>query len=77
MPTDAKLGLFVGVGLVITIGIVFFRRDMPSTQSAVIPAHRSATVAGAVALPRPDNGEERTLQGKLMSKPTSVEPELK
>ncbi len=27
MPNDAKLGLVVGVGLIITIAVVFFRKD--------------------------------------------------
>jgi len=28
MPNDAKLGLVVGVGLVITVAVLFFRKDM-------------------------------------------------
>jgi hypothetical protein len=35
MPNDAKLGLVVGVGLVIAVAVVFFRRDFP----AVDPVH--------------------------------------
>ena len=27
MPNDAKLGLVVGVGLVITVAVLFFRED--------------------------------------------------
>jgi nucleoid-associated protein YgaU len=30
MPNDAKLGFVVGVGLVIAVAVVFFRRDMPA-----------------------------------------------
>ena len=29
MPNDAKLGLFFGVGLVITVAVLFFRKDLP------------------------------------------------
>jgi nucleoid-associated protein YgaU len=35
MPNDAKLGLVVGVGLVIAIAVVFFRRD----STAADPIH--------------------------------------
>jgi nucleoid-associated protein YgaU len=34
MPNDAKLGLIVGVGLVITVAVVFFRKDPLAAQSA-------------------------------------------
>ncbi len=33
MPNDAKLGLVVGVGLVIAIGVVFFRKEPPPNAS--------------------------------------------
>jgi hypothetical protein len=29
MPNDAKLGLVLGIGLVVIIGMVFFRADPP------------------------------------------------
>jgi len=32
MPNDAKLGLMVGVGLVVVIGFVFFRKE-PATAN--------------------------------------------
>ena len=40
MPNDAKLGLVVGVGLVITVAVVFFRKDQIDGPSpaADIPA---------------------------------------
>jgi nucleoid-associated protein YgaU len=34
MPNDAKLGLVVGVGLVIAVAIVFFRKDAPAADPA-------------------------------------------
>lgn len=34
MPNDAKLGLVVGLGLVLLIGVIFFRRDLPSGPSS-------------------------------------------
>ncbi len=45
MPNDAKLGLVVGVGLVITVAVVFFRKDVPikpsSEKTAVTPVNPS------------------------------------
>jgi nucleoid-associated protein YgaU len=51
MPNDAKLGLAVGVGLVIVVAVVFFRRVDPdgTTVSAAkaAPAGASSTFAAA------------------------------
>jgi hypothetical protein len=30
MPNDAKLGLVLGIGLVVVIGMVFFRNEPPA-----------------------------------------------
>jgi hypothetical protein len=30
MPNDAKLGLVVGVGLVIAVAVIFFRKEAPA-----------------------------------------------
>jgi nucleoid-associated protein YgaU len=40
MPNDAKLGLVVGVGLVIGVAVVFFRKDAAGQP----PADRSAAI---------------------------------
>jgi hypothetical protein len=34
MPNDAKLGLVVGVGLVITVAVIFFRTDLITRKPA-------------------------------------------
>ena len=48
MPNDAKFGLVVGVGLVITVAIVFFRKDpTPHVAAAANPAP-TAPVAGVL-----------------------------
>ena len=47
MPNDAKLGLVVGVGLVITVAVVFFRKD-----PEVLPSAQAATAATRPAMPR-------------------------
>jgi nucleoid-associated protein YgaU len=36
MPNDAKLGLVVGVGLVIIVAVVFFRKDL-ATSTGLLP----------------------------------------
>jgi nucleoid-associated protein YgaU len=51
MPNDAKLGLVVGVGLVIAIGVVFFRKEPtpPATEgapAAVSGSGAASTLAG-------------------------------
>jgi nucleoid-associated protein YgaU len=43
VPNDAKLGMIVGVGLVLAIAVVFFRKDGPAA-----PAGPEATPAGNV-----------------------------
>ncbi|MCS6977721.1 MAG: LysM peptidoglycan-binding domain-containing protein [Gemmatales bacterium] len=35
MPNDAKLGLVVGVGLVIAVAVVFFRKDLSGPKQEV------------------------------------------
>jgi nucleoid-associated protein YgaU len=44
MPNDAKLGLVVGVGLVVAIAIVFFRKD---STAADAPAATNVSPASA------------------------------
>ena len=54
MPNDAKLGLIVGVGLVIGVAVVFFRKDLGPPQGpgeAPLATPLSATRA-APANPR-------------------------
>jgi nucleoid-associated protein YgaU len=57
MPNDAKLGLVVGVGLVIAVAVVFFRKEAPAGHPAAtsvkpIPAVTPAPLpaAGRVAI---------------------------
>src|SRR5262245_49371050 len=50
MPNDAKLGLIIGVGLVITVAVVFFRKDAPSGLSSVA---ETTVTASTVSPPAP------------------------
>jgi nucleoid-associated protein YgaU len=38
MPNDAKLGLVLGVGLVVAIAVVFFRKEPATADAAPRPA---------------------------------------
>jgi nucleoid-associated protein YgaU len=67
MPNDAKLGLVVGVSLVIAVAVVFFRKD-PETAGATSDdtaaiAQRDSAAASASpgALPRAVTGEAALL----------------
>jgi len=56
MPNDAKLGLVVGVGLVLTVAVVFFHKDLATAQPQEEgpPAATAGTPAPApaAAVPR-------------------------
>jgi hypothetical protein len=45
MPNDARLGLVCGVGLVIAVAVIFFRREVPLI----------ALPSGPAAIGKPDN----------------------
>lgn len=49
MTNDAKLGLAVGVALVITVAVVFFRKD-------TVPAHAAPSSINAPAVGTATNG---------------------
>jgi hypothetical protein len=49
MTNDAKLGLVVGIGVVILIAIVFFRKD--STLAHAVPSPASSATVAAVPAP--------------------------
>lgn len=55
MPNDAKIGMVVGVGMVIAIAVLFYRKDLPAqvTQSTPNPAAIAARQADLPALPPP------------------------
>ena len=48
MPNDAKLGLVVGVGLVVAVAVVFFRKD---SLAALPPKEEKAIIAVPAAQP--------------------------
>jgi nucleoid-associated protein YgaU len=55
MPNDAKLGLVIGVGLVITVAVIFFRKDDLAAHPAPEPdagAAQAVTSTSFPAVPR-------------------------
>jgi nucleoid-associated protein YgaU len=62
MPNDAKLGLVVGVGLVITVAVVFFRKDMPAAADPA--AHSVRTTPEVPAVPPASSGRSRVVEAR-------------
>jgi hypothetical protein len=64
MPNDAKLGLVVGVGLVLTVAVVFFRKDAlnPPPAVAVKP------VSAADIRPAPVVNGQRPAPGRKVAR---------
>lgn len=76
MPNDAKLGMIVGVGLVIAIAVVFFRKEGAFSKEA--PERVSATSVGRPGVPAPPppyRGVSRGLRAKtaIRTEPALVE----
>ncbi len=58
MPNDAKLGLVLGVGLVIAVAVVFFHKGgaAASGENSAIPAINPGTAPPAAPEPPPADG---------------------
>ena len=82
MPNDAKLGLVVGVGLVIAVAVLFFRKETPAGGPAgepapagiVRPMPPSPLPSGPArtAFGPPDGADERT--GRADRRPSPHRP---
>lgn len=69
MPKDAKLGLVVGIGLVILIAVVFFRKEtgpVPGGSAAAVSA------AGPSSSPTP-RGQYRPVRAKPAERTAGAE----
>jgi hypothetical protein len=61
MPNDAKLGLVVGVSLVIVVAVFFFRKEAP----AIDPAAATIVQPASESVPPPvPVSNSRTVQAK-------------
>ena len=69
MPNDAKLGLVVGVGLVLAVAVVFFRKESPSPRVSLPP--RTSAVGAAGMVPAEASGTAEQAPGESVN---SVRP---
>lgn len=70
MPNDAKLGLVVGVALVLAVAVVFFRKD--STAGDPVDTNVKSTPANTAPPPRP--AVARATQRTQPSAPAETPP---
>jgi hypothetical protein len=64
MPNDAKLGLMVGVGLVIGVAVIYFRKDLPTPPG---DAAYAAPVSATRATPANPRGAYRSVKAKAVA----------
>jgi hypothetical protein len=72
MPNDAKLGLMVGVGLVIGVAMVYFRKDLPPPPSE---AAYAAPVSATRSTPANPRGTYRSVKAKAVTQEEDKEGE--
>jgi nucleoid-associated protein YgaU len=73
VPNDAKLGLVIGVGLVIAVAVIFFRKDLVTAQPASdnpAGAAINPAVSPPAATPVPEPAAEpvRPARGKAVTR---------
>jgi nucleoid-associated protein YgaU len=73
MPKDAKLGLVIGVGLVMVVAVVFFRKDLAATPPATdnVAGSGGAPAAGAKGVPPVKEAPAVTEERPVRAKPSS------
>jgi nucleoid-associated protein YgaU len=65
MPNDAKLGLIVGVGVVVAVAVVFFRKE--PAMGVRTPGDPAAASVGAAAPPAPQ-APDRQVRARTSSR---------
>ncbi|HJZ90210.1 MAG TPA: hypothetical protein VKE40_05015 [Gemmataceae bacterium] len=68
MPTDAKLGLLAGVGLVLAVAVLFFQKDPPPADPAPVVQTRPASPPAAVLPPASAEPDRTMLPGRPASR---------
>jgi hypothetical protein len=63
MSNDSKLGLVVGMGLVIAVAVVFFRKEVLSP-----PSPAGATISAALTAPPRESAPPRLLPPERIAK---------
>jgi nucleoid-associated protein YgaU len=64
MPNDVKLGLVIGVGLVIAVAVIFFRKD---SNAAAVPADGAAAIPPGASAPAPPPEPSRAARFRPVS----------
>ncbi len=67
MQNDAKLGLIVGVGIVLTVAVVFFRKEGDSTPPLVEGTAAAAVGAAKTVTPSSPPAASRLVKAKSTS----------
>ena len=73
MPNDARLGLVLGVGLVIAVAVIFFPRDLITRKPLVDPAAASTIRPVKPPVPAAPRGTVRPAKARATSQ-TGSEP---
>jgi hypothetical protein len=71
MPNDAKLGLVLGVGLVITLAVLFFHRDGTTADAGDVSAAQQNSVGKPAG--KPQGKQQRAPRAKPSSLPKENE----
>jgi hypothetical protein len=66
MPNDAKLGLVVGLSLVIVVAVFFFRAEAPANDPAAATIVKTPSLAPA--------REKRPVEAKAAARAAEVDP---
>jgi nucleoid-associated protein YgaU len=73
MPNDAKLGMIVGVGLVIAIAVVFFRKDGPVSQPGLEASVNGASSTNPLTASASRQGRAVKAQTAIRNEPAVFE----
>jgi nucleoid-associated protein YgaU len=73
MPKDAKLGLVIGVGLVMVVAVVFFRKDLTTSPPAADNVAGPAGASPSKVVPPVKEVPEVTEERPIRAKPSSLQ----
>ena len=77
MPNDAKLGLVIGVGLVMVVAVIFFRRDLTTSPAAADNVAGPPAAAKVVPPGNPDNRPVRARPSSQTGEVAGTGPTLR
>ena len=74
MPTDAKCGLLVGVGLVLAVAVLFFQKDPPPAEMSPTPSPSPAAEMKPPTAAAKRPGGTFAAPGRPVSRPADDDP---